>query len=615
MVNILYYINENKNITQRELSRKSGLSLGKINEEIKKYENKGYIERKQSNNDKIQYIITDNGFEYLKNNLISLKEDKIKINFDENFKIDTAVILAAGERKECNSPIAALDIEGKSIIKRMIHILKENGIKFINIVVGYKKEELIESLKDESNIRFIDNNKYKWTGSMASLYCVSDYIKNDFILIEGDIVIEGSAIFNLIGSKSRDALLITNESGSGDEGFVQIKDGCLFKLGKDIHQFNRIDGEMIGISKISYKLFNLMIEEYRDNINPYLNYEYILLDVSRNYKVPCIKVDNLAWGEVDSLEQYEKLINVIYPKIRRKEIKTKKEKIQNILVNTLNLDECVIYDIFRIGGMTNKNYKVSFNDDTVILRLPGVGTDEMINRKDEIRNVKLVSKLDIDSEILYINEKSGIKISKYIKDAETLTGRSAKKEENMLKVTDILRKLHKSNVQMENEFNVFEEIKKYESIIERNKYEFYNGYDEIRKDVMNLENVINEYGINKVPSHNDTLPDNFIKDSSGKMYLIDWEYSGLNDEMWDIAAHILESDFSENDEELFLNHYFKKQPSNNNKIKLIINKILQDILWSLWTIIKENEGDDYGSYGIDRYNRGVENIKRLYKLI
>ena len=615
MYEVIYCINENKNITQRELSRKLNLSLGNINGIIKKGIEYGYIKMIFKYKEKVEYVITEKGFNYLKSNLKKVETEKIKINSDESFKIDTAVILAAGERKEFNSPIAALDIEGKSIIKRMIHILKENGIKFINIVVGYKKEELIESLKDESNIRFIDNGKYKWTGSMASLYCAKDYINNDFILIEGDIVIEGNAISNLIGSKSRDALLITNESGSGDEGFIQIKDGCLFKLGKDIHQFNRIDGEMIGISKISYKLFNLMLEEYRDNINPYLNYEYILLDVSRNYKVPCIKVDNLAWGEVDSLEQYEKLMNVIYPKIRRKEIKTKKDKIQNVLINTLNLDRCVIYDIFRIGGMTNKNYKVSFNDDTVILRLPGVGTDEMINRKNEIRNVKLVSKLGIDSEILYINEESGIKISKYIKDAETLTGRSAKKEENMLKVTDILRKLHKSNVQMENEFNVFEEIKKYEGIIEKNKYEFYNGYNEIRKDVMNLENIIKEYGINKVPSHNDTLPDNFIKDSSGKMYLIDWEYSGLNDEMWDIAAHILESDFSENDEELFLNYYFNEQPSNNNKIKLIINKILQDILWSLWTIIKENEGDSYGSYGIDRYNRGIENIKRLYKLI
>lgn len=615
MYRIIYYMNENKNITQRELANKVDLSLGKINNLIKKGIEEGYIEKVHNYKEKVQYIVTEKGFNYLKMNIERIKTEKIKINIDGECRIDTAVILAAGERKEFNSPIASLDIEGQSIIKRMIDILKENGIKFINIVVGYNKQKLIESLKGESNVNFIVNDKYKWTGSMASLYCTKEYIKNDFILIEGDIVIESNAITSLIKTNSKDELLITNESGSGDEGFVQIKDGCLFKLGKDIHQFNRIDGEMIGISKISYKLFNLMIEEYRDNINPYLNYEYILLDVSRNYKIPCIKIDNLAWGEVDSLEQYNKIVNIIYPRIRRKEIKARKEKIENIIIECLELDYCDIKEIVKIGGMTNKNYKVSFNSETVILRLPGIGTDKMINRKNEIRNSKLVVELDIDSEILYIDDQSGIKISKYIENAETLTGRSSKKEENMRKVANILRKLHNSNIDMKNEFNVFKEINNYERIIKENNYEFYNGYSDIREKLKNVENLIEKYGVNNVPSHNDTLPDNFIMDEDRKMYLIDWEYSGLNDEMWDIAAHSLESEFSENDEELFLKYYFEGAVSQDNKVKLLMNKILQDILWSLWTVIKENEGESYGSYGLDRYNRGVENLEKLYSII
>ena len=49
-----------------------------------------------------------------------------------------------------------------------------------------------------------------------------------------------------------------------------------------------------------------------------------------------------------------------------------------------------------------------------------------------------------------------------------------------------------------------------------------------------------EHGSVLVPSHNDTVPENFIKDINGRLYLIDWEYSGLNDEMWDLAAHSIE---------------------------------------------------------------------------
>ena len=615
MYKIICCINENKNITQRELAKKVNLSLVKVKDIIKKCIEQGYIQKTYKHKKKIGYILTKKGFDYLKSNVGQVKTKEIIVKNDNKYKVNAAVILAAGEKKEFNTAVASLDIEGKSIIKRMIDTLKENGINSINIVVGYKNDELIENLRDESNINFIINDRYKWTGSMMSLYCAKDYIKDDFILIEGDIVIESNAITSLINTSDRDCVLITNESGSGDEGFVQMKDDYLFKLGKDIHQFNRIDGEMIGVSKISHKLFNLMLEEYKSNINPYLNYEYILLDVSRDYKVPCIKIDDLAWGEVDNLGQYKKLIDITYPRIRRKEIKTQKEKIENIIIECLKLNYCDIREIIRIGGMTNKNYKVSFNNETIILRLPGVGTDKMINRNDEIRNARLVGELGIDSEILYIDEKSGIKISRYIENAETLTGRSCKKEENIKKVANILKKLHNSNINMKNEFNVFKEIDNYEKIIKDNNYEFYNGYFDIKEKVKNIKKLMVKYGFNKVPSHNDTLPDNFIMDKNKKMYLIDWEYSGLNDEMWDIAAHSLESEFSKNDEELLLKHYFNGRVSQDNKVKLLINKILQDILWSLWTIIKENEGEYYGSYGVDRYNRGVENLKKLYNLI
>lgn len=610
---LINLINENKNITQRKLSKELKISLGKVNEMIKKSVDMNYI-LKLNNNNNIQYEITEKGFKFLKERVSELRYDKIKINSDYDYKISNAVILAAGEKKEFKTAIASLDIEGVSVIKRTVNILKENGIKNIYVVVGYKKEDIKKSLENESNIYFIENDKYKWTGSMESLAQVKDYIKDDFILIEGDIVSEGQAINQILNYKSRECLLITNESGSGDEGFVQLKNNYLFKLGKDIHQFNRIDGEMIGISKISYKLFELMLEEYKDNINPYLNYEYILLDVAHNYKVPCLKIDDLAWGEIDNLDQYNRIINYTFPRIRRKDIISQKDNIKSIIEECLNLNEYNISEITRIGGMTNKNYKLRLNGELIILRLPGVGTEKLIDRSSENRNSQLVSEKNIDAKILYINEETGVKISKYIEGAETLTGRSAKKEENIKLVSRLLYKLHTSQIDMTNRFDVFKEIKKYENIIDENGYEYYLGYKNIRKKVFNIKELMIKHNMQIVPSHNDTLPDNFVKDRNGKMYLIDWEYSGLNDNMWDIAAHCLESNFSKSDEELFLSYYNDKIEKDDN-IRLLMNKVLQDILWSLWTIIKENQGEDYGTYGIDRYKRGVENLNILYTLI
>ena len=182
----------------------------------------------------------------------------------------------------------------------------------------------------------------------------------------------------------------------------------------------------------------------------------------------------------------------------------------------------------------------------------------------------------------------------------------------MDKTTSILRKLHNSNIEFKNTFNVFDEIIKYENLLKEINGKKYDDYDTVRDAVMNLKYELNILGEDLKPCHNDTVPDNFIKGKDNTFYLIDWEYSGSNDPMWDLAAHIIECDFNEDEEELFLSKYF--ETSNIDLVnlkKILIYKICQDFLWSIWTIVKEAKGDNFGTYGIDRYNRAIKNISKL----
>jgi thiamine kinase-like enzyme len=86
----------------------------------------------------------------------------------------------------------------------------------------------------------------------------------------------------------------------------------------------------------------------------------------------------------------------------------------------------------------------------------------------------------------------------------------------------------------------------------------------------------------------------------------------MNDPMWDLAAHSLECSFSEDDEELFLSLYFGTMPEEKYIKRILIHKICQDFLWSIWTNIKEAKGDDFGTYGIDRYNRAKRNLEKIF---
>lgn len=604
-------LSEKPNINQRELAKEVGVSLGKINSIIKEAIENGLIKRINNEQDN-KYIITQRGNDELLNALKEIKDTKLIINKEEKYRVKQAVILAAG-RTIFDVPVGLLEVDNTLVIERHIKTLKECGINKIVIVTGYNSEAFEEKMKNESGIILVKNDKYKWTGTMKSLSMAEGHINDDFILIESDLILENIAIPQMLNSINRDCVLITNESGSGDEAFVQLEDNCLFKMAKDVHQFNRIDGEMIGVTKISYKLFNMMLKEYERNINPYLNYEYMLLDMARNYKVHCLKIDDLLWGEIDNEKQYNYIKSYLYPRIKRKDLEFEKEAIKNIISSVLDIDKANINDVIPAGGMTNKNYKVIIKGESYILRVPGLGTEEMISRNNEMENSNLASLKGYNAETLYFNQDSGIKITKFIEGAETLTGASAKKEENMKLVTSILRELHNSDMNMVNIFNPFEELLKYEDILKGNTVKYYDEYKETRERVFCLDGLMKEYGSELVPSHNDTVPENFIKDVNGRLYLIDWEYSGLNDEMWDLAAHSIECNFTSDEEELFLNLYFNGNPDRESRLRILMNKICQDFLWAVWTLVKEAEGDDFGSYGVDRFNRAKANLDLLFK--
>ena len=139
-------------------------------------------------------------------------------------------------------------------------------------------------------------------------------------------------------------------------------------------------------------------------------------------------------------------------------------------------------------------------------------------------------------------------------------------------------------------------------------------YDDNREGysrIVKLEHRLNLMGVELKPCHNDGVPENFIKDTYGKIYLIDWEYSGMNDPVAELAALFLESDFSNESQNTVLNHYYEGNIPFDLQERLLIYQVLWDYLWAQWTVIKEAKGDDFGGYGRMRYERAMKNLKLL----
>jgi thiamine kinase-like enzyme len=281
------------------------------------------------------------------------------------------------------------------------------------------------------------------------------------------------------------------------------------------------------------------------------------------------------------------------------------------IVDALNVNHKDITSVMRFGGMTNKNFKIAIKEEEYVLRIPGNGTEEMINRLEEIDNVEAIKALGIDADVVYFGRENGLKIAKLIKDAETLNGETAKREENLKLASAVLKKLHTSEVVFKNRFDVFRKIEEYEVLLEKAKGKNFADYYEVKEKVLALKELQKSLDFKLVPCHNDTVPENFIKSGEHKIHLVDWEYSGMNDPMWDLAAYSLECGFSEDEEKLFLNLYFNGPVEERDEVRILINKICQDFLWSIWTNVKEAKGDDFGTYGSDRYNRCKRNLELL----
>ncbi|VRR34595.1 choline kinase [Streptococcus pneumoniae] len=279
------------------------------------------------------------------------------------------------------------------------------------------------------------------------------------------------------------------------------------------------------------------------------------------------------------------------------------EKIIKEKISSLLSQEEEVLSVEQLGGMTNQNYLAKTTNKQYIVKFFGKRTEKLINRQDEKYNLELLKDLGLDVKNYLFDIEAGIKVNEYIESAITLDSTSIKTKFD--KITPILQTIHTSAKELRGEFAPFEEIKKYESLIEEQIP--YANYESVRNAVFSLEKRLADLGVDRKSCHIDLVPENFIESPQGRLYLIDWEYSSMNDPMWDLAALFLESEFTSQEEETFLSHYESDQTPVSHE-KIAIYKILQDTIWSLWTVYKEEQGEDFGDYGVNRYQRAIKGL-------
>lgn len=237
-------------------------------------------------------------------------------------KVETVVFLDSSSGDRSNGlwngkPKGFLEMEGVSLIQRSVDKLLAAGIKQFYFGTGFAGEAF-EEFAEKYEAVCVSNQIYASTGSMYTLYNMQDRITKDFMLIETNLLYDKSGLATLLDDEHADAILASDKTNSGNEVFMQI-DGKsnLVNLSRDQSVLKSVNGEFVGISKISVDTFDKMcvIAESLFSSKPKLDYEHVFLELSKTQPMYVSKVADYVWCKIDDESHYKRALEKILPNI------------------------------------------------------------------------------------------------------------------------------------------------------------------------------------------------------------------------------------------------------------------------------------------------------------
>ena len=565
-------------INQRILAEESGHSLGIVNRSLKELMEENYIDE----------------------NICPTK--KAVEEFNEK-KPQRAVILAAGFGMRMvpinlEMPKGLLEVNGETLIERIIKQLHEVEIREIYVVVGFMKEKY-EYLIDEYHVELIFNPEYASKNNLHSVNLVRDHLKNAYI-IPCDIWCDRNPfqqhelyswymVSDLVDNHSnirvnRKMELVTVPQKSGGNAMIGI---CYLV---------NADAEIVKARIQKYCQDRQFDESF---------WEEALYDKNRMI-VNARVVHSSDVVEINTYEQLRELDS------ESQQLKSK--AIQTICdVFQVEADEVTNITVLK-KGMTNRSFLFECKDQKYIMRIPGEGTDQLIDRKQEASVYHVIRDKNICDDIVFIDSDNGYKITKYIKNARVCDPFN---QEDIKKCMKYLKYFHEMKLKVNHEFNIFRQLEFYEKLWNGNP-SIYKDYRKTKEHILSLKSYIDEHAAEKVLTHIDAVPDNFLFaeiEGENQIRLIDWEYAGMQDPHVDIAMFCIYSLYNRRQIDQLISIYFDGQCDNIVKIKIYCYIAVCGLLWSNWCEYKRNLGVEFGEYSLRQYRYAKDYYKIAYEEI
>lgn len=543
-----------------------------------------------------------------------------------------AIILAAGKSNRFapftyEKPKGLFRVKGEILIERQIEQLIEAGINEIYIVVGYMKEKFFY-LEQKYDVKLIINNQFGKTGNLFSLYVAKDYLANTFICCADHYFTENpfmdgnyenhsyracsyqKGAFREFAVKVSDADVITDVEIGGCDSLAMVghaymndKFSAIFRTFMENEIYN------FGVSSLFWEEF------FAKHIKELTFYE-------KEYESDSI----LEFDSIEDLRAFDSefLVNVD----------------SEIVTNICDVLRCNPNDIDHISiinsGLTNVSFAFECNGNKYVYRHPGGTAGNLIDRQTELYAQMMAKESEIDKSVICMS-LSGWKISFYVKNARNC---DFEKECDMVRLTpdeqleksmEYLHRLHKipidekAIIAFSKKYKVGENfaIKEFDDIKEGKKLmqiasstkgnllkEFASEIRKAEKLYKYVKNDANRLGDKKVLCHNDVYAPNYLMDSEDNIFLIDWEYAGINYGANDISCILCRYDWSDEQVERYLKAYVGHELDANERRYYFAFIAICAFYWFAWGLYKGSVGDDDGFFFLQAYRNFIKYIDK-----
>lgn len=568
-------------INQRILAEMSGHSLGVVNRSIKELMKNGYLDEHAQ--------------------LTSKARDEFKAKKPKN-----AIILAAGFGMRMvpinmTTPKALLEVNGEKLIDRLITQLQEVGITDITVVVGFMKDGF-EYLIDEFGVKLVYNESYAAKNNISSLALAADKIDNTYIVpcdiwcdrnpfhrhelyswyMVSDLVDEVSDV-----RVNRKMELVKVGAKDGGNGMI----GISYLTGDEADTVQRKTAEMAADSSYDDKFWEEAL--YKGNRM-------------------IVQARIVHAADVVEINTYEQLrdLDSDSNQLKSDALKT--------IAEQLNCKTGEIVDIEILKkGMTNRSFLFSVHGAKYIMRIPGEGTDQLINRAQEAEVYHTISGLNLCDDPVYINPGNGYKITKYIEDVHCCDPENVDELRLCMKK---LRQFHAMKLTVPHMFDIYGMIDFYETLWD-GQPSIYKDYQKTKENVFRLKGFIEKHRGEYQLTHIDAVPDNFLFDPNIEgdlsIQLTDWEYAGMQDKHVDIAMFCIYSCYDKPSVDRLIDIYFEEEGGCDTatRAKIYCYVAASGLLWSNWCEYKRNLGVEFGEYSLYQYRYGKDYYRYAVKLM